>query len=516
MNDNKARPARRREEPSARATLKGGAAFVLILALLAAGFWAWMNARSKAAVAARLAELQRAGEPVTAEHFIPPTVPNERNAALLLLEAARKMVSPPNGVYIEDLSSLPRVRRFPRLVRTYLEGNAEALRLVHEAARRPHVDWRLRVTSPVIMTLLPHLSPQRDLAKLLRLQVVWRHAEGDDAGALDAISDGLFIGRALEAPPVFLINQLTTFAVEWLMCTGIEEIAPALRIDAPGSHVSDGASREAVAALIEQLLDETSVRDGWRDAMRGERFSLIDSVEQAISGGAPWVGGPASYLMRAAGPIFRSDLISMIDMTTAALEAGAAPTYPEAADLLPVYPQYNGAFERAAHFMSAALLPSGERPLELMFKLLAERRLAACALAIRVFELDHGRKPATLQELVPEYLPRVPADPMDRDQRPLIYRPDLDPPRLYSIGSDGVDDGGAFTLEARGVESPDVIFFLDGRHFGEDYWNEADDSGLANAIKAEGAEVEQQRQPDDDQQGRPDSQPGPDQPDQEL
>mgnify|MGYP003889327817 CR=1 FL=1 len=62
-------------------------------------------------------------------------------------------------------------------------------------------------------------------------------------------------------------------------------------------------------------------------------------------------------------------------------------------------------------------------------------------LALHAFHLKQGRYPATLNELVPEYLQRVPVDPFD-DGAPLHYRRRDDKYALWSIGPDGVDNGG--------------------------------------------------------------------------
>ncbi len=70
----------------------------------------------------------------------------------------------------------------------------------------------------------------------------------------------------------------------------------------------------------------------------------------------------------------------------------------------------------------------------------AHTQLAICEMAIRRYQLDHHRLPATLAELVPGYLNFVPQDPFGG--RPIVYRPDSAGPILYSIGPDGRDDGG--------------------------------------------------------------------------
>ena len=53
-----------------------------------------------------------------------------------------------------------------------------------------------------------------------------------------------------------------------------------------------------------------------------------------------------------------------------------------------------------------------------------------CELAIRAYSLQHGRNPATLADLAPTYLPKVPRDPFDGGE--FVYRLK---PRGYELQS---------------------------------------------------------------------------------
>ncbi len=69
------------------------------------------------------------------------------------------------------------------------------------------------------------------------------------------------------------------------------------------------------------------------------------------------------------------------------------------------------------------------------------REMAVAAIAIKRFQLRTGKPPPYLATLVPQYLPRLPRDQMDG--RPLRYRLNADGSFvLYSVGEDGLDDGG--------------------------------------------------------------------------
>jgi hypothetical protein len=60
---------------------------------------------------------------------------------------------------------------------------------------------------------------------------------------------------------------------------------------------------------------------------------------------------------------------------------------------------------------------------------------------LRAFHLDRSRYPASLNELVPEYLRQVPVDPFDGGE-PFHYQAQSGKYTLWSIGPDGVDNHG--------------------------------------------------------------------------
>jgi hypothetical protein len=65
------------------------------------------------------------------------------------------------------------------------------------------------------------------------------------------------------------------------------------------------------------------------------------------------------------------------------------------------------------------------------------------AFALAAFRVDAGRYPARLDELAPKYLTAVPGDLFSG--RPLVYRPADGGYLLYSVGINGVDEGGRWT-----------------------------------------------------------------------
>jgi hypothetical protein len=72
---------------------------------------------------------------------------------------------------------------------------------------------------------------------------------------------------------------------------------------------------------------------------------------------------------------------------------------------------------------------------------LSALRLLQAAAALHLFQLERGTLPGSLNELFPTFLEQVPLDPFSPEQ-PLKYRLTGDHVLLYSVGSNGKDDGG--------------------------------------------------------------------------
>ena len=100
--------------------------------------------------------------------------------------------------------------------------------------------------------------------------------------------------------------------------------------------------------------------------------------------------------------------------------------------------------ESTNHFLTDYYRPSGPglgRNLAMLAMYETARRICVTAIALKRYRLEHGSYPASLNDLVPKFLAAAPIDFMDG--KPLRYklRPDGDF-LLYSVGEDGVDDGG--------------------------------------------------------------------------
>jgi hypothetical protein len=93
--------------------------------------------------------------------------------------------------------------------------------------------------------------------------------------------------------------------------------------------------------------------------------------------------------------------------------------------------------------------------LSFALRLQTKINLAKLALAAELYRFRHGDYPVSAIELIPEFMTSLPVDLMDG--KPLRYARDGSRYRIWSIGRNGVDDGGKFfrvTLNSSGWTHP--------------------------------------------------------------
>jgi hypothetical protein len=288
------------------------------------------------------------------------------------------------------------------------------------------------------------------------------------------IRDSYALGDAA-AQRSTLIDHLVSLAIIACANDGVEAILPRLGVTAT-EHESEGLDaqyRAQLRALLESLLEERELSRGFERAIFMERATQLDTVEMLI-------GSPDSTFFRRDArrlpvallfrPLFKHSGCRMAEYMSYQLHAARALTWPEHMDRLApaqrLQIDHFGGLSRPTAMLTSILLPSLSRAYLLHFRLIAERRMAAIAIALRLYALEKDHDARTLHELVAAgYLTRVPADPFSRDAD-LCYAPDLPKPLLYSVSQNGVDDGGTFVMHPTGYvsrDSPDLVFFLDGQ-----------------------------------------------------
>jgi hypothetical protein len=97
--------------------------------------------------------------------------------------------------------------------------------------------------------------------------------------------------------------------------------------------------------------------------------------------------------------------------------------------------------ERFRYWFSLMSIPNSSRAILNGVRVETERQMTVAALALKRYQLRNGKYPASLSDLVPEFIGSVPIDLMNG--HPLSYRATQGGTFvLYSVGEDGQDDGG--------------------------------------------------------------------------
>lgn len=240
---------------------------------------------------------------------------------------------------------------------------------------------------------LQSLADYNALRKVLADAALYHHFRGDDATALAAMQDMLFYTDAMGDHPL-LIGYLFTSIEKSVASKNIQLIAAGLTIR-EAAHPANPAApnparREDVQKLIRYLLDDEPLRQQYRKALASERLVHLINAPQPIS--------------EAQEPY----MFTYTAVMDEAIEASRSPYLPPVQQ----FPQDEmNLGEQIASVRSS------------LFETVLSQRTAAIDLATQLYRNDTGHSPSSLSDLVPAYLPTIPADPMADEDRPLRYMP---------------------------------------------------------------------------------------------
>jgi hypothetical protein len=445
-------------------------AVVLFIAGFITLFVIWHRVADQRLQAA-IDKIKAAGEPLYPEDFNTPPIPYEDNAAVLYRQAAELLTDERQRAEHDRLTMcMAWEADEDKLMSTcgaLIASHEDGQTLIRKARRRAGVHWGLDFDSPLLDYIAQPLQNYRAMSKLLYVDARLQYQGGNHGEFVEILSDMHALAGAIDHQPM-LVPHLTVITVNSLALSLVEEIGTQLAIKTqPGVNNSQAARPEAVQALIKQLLNEDAFASEVVNAFRFERAMQLDSVLMVASGkmatNTQWFKAslqtsiaPTHLLL---GPLFESDGLWMMEHMSDEIEAIQSPSYPEYQDCMrrasSLGKRPAGGPKGIRNLLSSILMPSLGRAASAHYRALGQRRMAAIALAIRLFEVNRGHRPRTLDELVPDYLPTVPADPMSSNGV-IQYLPNAEHPRLYSIGPDGIDDGGEYVYIERAVHHIDV------------------------------------------------------------
>jgi hypothetical protein len=466
---------------------------VLGFALLITFLWQEENRRGKRIWEETCARLRAAGEPVELADIIPPMIPDEENVAMAPIfaevfankETARlarmfkdftgkpyddrgilmpqpkvKPLAPDDMSYVVEWrdylracfpANMPNAAMEPaEEILHYLEPWQRELTELQIALERPRCRWPLHygTTEPV-----PMVTPLLGIGNVTRPRLIALAAKGDSDGYVDGVITQLRVGRLMSGDHMFLMGLALNMGADTLTLRSLQNCLPVLHLE--GRHLMD---LQRQLALVQMAAVKKAYRDDLVYSAHVARHFTMEQLKQTLqfTGASPFHRWPEPFARVAdkAYPtlmIWRPEGWSLADAATnaqvmhdevlpcidevagtilhsrmARLDA-AEKKHAESARLLSV--NNAGSFQTTSSMMMAAA----------RHQALTREVLLWCA--IERFRLKHGSPPEKLDALVPEFLDKIPCDPVNGLELRYVRKGEQDY-LLYSIGWNDKDDGG--------------------------------------------------------------------------
>lgn len=450
---------------------------LLVTLIVLAG--AWFSYQGRREWAETKAELQRRGEALSLEEFIPPPLPPEQNFfadPIWEPNAEGKIELFDMQLGAEEAAALQ--KQFPSLAESIKEGKrADVGRVIsrralsrnytpeeaalvlatyepmksdfstlHRLALRSAASFPINYEKGTTM-LLPHLNALmrsgQMLAMMARAKAVLKQ---EDSGA-DELILILRLPQTVDGD-VTLISYLVKLSLYSIALSVIE------------SSVSDWNA--AQVGEVQQALAKADILRQVAGTLRGERAyvnQIMDQLKQAPLGeftktlqtadGVSESGGHAPLSIEVFAEAYR---FAFFDEDRAFLNQ----TYQKWLDYLSSEPgqvtparlevliaQINeslGGVNRHRRLVTSLAIPTIKEVFVKAASIETSLRQARIACAIQEYALSEKALPSSLDQLVPEYLENVPRDVIDGG--PMRYRSDGKEYVLWSVGWNEKDDGG--------------------------------------------------------------------------
>lgn len=399
-------------------------------------------------------------------------VPDEENSALAVPSVGNGMTSPPKPWYQGDNWPDEELQRLLDDVdpeRAFDEMQCRALALILEdveptliECRRlshlPHGRHLIAYARDGISTLLPHIQRNREIAMIVHYDALLRAQEGDIDGALASSRACLNAGRSVGDEPL-LISMLVRLGIRHEALDLVERV------------LAQGQASQGALETLQRLLEDEESMSLLLIGLRGER-AISDRIVQHLyeTGGKTlvqrarlvhglrdddpsnkksWYSVNTEEVRMMMPDDLKRQRAAVISYMTKAVEIAKLPLEQQPARFkelersvpdLPMLARLMGpAIPKIAptHFRSQALI-----------------RCTIAAVALERYRLLHGYWPSTLFGLTPALLKAVPLDPFDAQA--LRYRLLPDGVIVYSVGPDGVDNGGTMNRQNLGVRGTDI------------------------------------------------------------
>lgn len=442
MSDNRPSEAPGTEH-SLKALLLGALVVFLVVGALVA--LVFLNARLedrrlRTLVVQKLAALKAQGLPVTAEEVarLYPDPPASEDAGQLLAPAFNALVGAWSGnlPFVSGAAlpkgAAPMDAAMKEDAKAFVAANAFALQSLPE-------EWpaNARFASGFSQgfprNLAPPLVKIRMLLQTLAVDAVYQAETGNAHGAARSLLNGFRVSQML--PGGLLVNYMIHRAGHSLTGEALQRTLNRVALSdaqlADLSRALETARTNSIASALAVercqaiwAFEEVRAQRNLKELIPTDELTLLAAVRRFLRLSPP-IYSEADYL--------RS--LRLMDDFAAAMRLPAGERLKRVDEL-----QQRANRERQT-LVGSMLLPNWSRAIRVDAEIAARLLLAHTALAVERYRLAHADQlPDTLGSLVPGLLPVVPTDPFDGQS--LRYKKVERGYLIYSVGADGLDDGG--------------------------------------------------------------------------
>jgi hypothetical protein len=442
-----------------------GCLAMALLMLVAAVAIPWMMSNRQAAMKlnAAVQRVKARGEPLTTlelnDYYQPvqgrPDMTKEIMAALAICEAASQKPNAPGLPIVGQGSDPPpRGQTWSQLaeVEKYLADQQGAINTFHEFARRDGTARFPVDFTPGIATLLPETQRVRAGARALSLQFHVHLHKDEISPAVDCILAQIALARALEREPT-LVSQLVQLAIHGMALGHVQALVRQ-------ADVSD-----ADLLRLQACLRKMDLQASLKSSLVGERAMCytvcLDPHQMAEVVGAPAQGVTREIAERQPKRIF--DAAKMLELNLRISEGADDSIFKARQEALAAEDELRdlagNLVGKLYYTMTLLLSPAYSAGVTAFARTAAGRDSADAAIAAELYRRKNGQWPAKLEDLVPEFLPAVPTDPFTN--RPLLMKAAQGSFKVYSVGPDGVDNGGNLSNDQKA--GTDMGFDMPGK-----------------------------------------------------
>lgn len=408
------------------------------------GIWAtiwWENRR----VEAIIRQIRERGEPATPEdldrfHVGPPKEQDVTDMLLMAGSLIGHTGASPNDPFrkLAFVGSASEEQDEPRpltpwkqlpLAKQYLLDRAQGIQLLHAALERGgHARLPVDYSSGYICYSPNAIELANDWGRALTLEAFVEAYSGQPSKVSRSIVHALRLQIAIESEPISM-TQLVRFAF-------IREVLDVLRRLLRNRNFTD-----ADLQALESELGSIDCSNGFRLSLLCDRVRHLDGIRRGLID-YDCRNNPLTELRwRFVQSTWQRTFFVCARESERYLQVCGLP-YQAAMTKLAIWDDESLVRCRQDPVLGIrfAFVPPAGQALDSFARCEARIRSARTAIAFERFRLSTGRWPANLDELVPRFLPKVLLDPID--EQPLKFKIDGDHYKVYSVGPNGIDDGG--------------------------------------------------------------------------